>query len=243
MSVASNYDDVLGQLQAAGLIIRGPLRIDLPKDNFARCRVENADKEARGWYKLFTLGDLITGAYGVWSADNPQSFKIELPKSERKQLTADQLAAMKAKQEADRKKADAERARDIEAASRKASAWWARLDNAGESGYMAKKGFAAGDLYGARISAAGNLAVPVMDAAGKIYGLQVIYPTKSAGPREGRDKDFTPPGLAKKGHFFQIGLVQRGGVVLLCEGFATGASLRAATGMPVTMSFSAGIPA
>ena len=235
-----NYDDVLAQLRTAGLIIRGELRIDQPKDKFSRCKVEGADKEARGWYKLFTLGDLITGAYGIWSADNPQSFKIDLPKGERKQLTADQLAAIKAKQDADRKKAEAERAREIEEASRTATLWWSKLDNSGHSGYMAKKGFAGTDLYGARVSKSGNLAVPVMNAAGKIFGLQVIYPTKTAGPRQGRDKDFTPPGLAKKAHFFQIGLVQRGGVVLLCEGFATGASLRAATGLPVIVAFDAG---
>jgi putative DNA primase/helicase len=87
---------------------------------------------------------------------------------------------------------------------------------------------------------AGNLVVPVQDSTGKIYGLQVIYPTKAAGPRATRDKDFVPAGLAKKAHYFQLGLVQRGGVVLLCEGFATGASLRKATGLPVVVAFDAG---
>ena len=77
----------------------------------------------------------------------------------------------------------------------------------------------------------------MQDVNGKTYGLQVIYPKKTA---KGRDKDFTPPGLAKKSHFFQIGLVQRGGIVLLCEGFATGASLREATGLPVVVAFDAG---
>jgi len=111
------------------------------------------------------------------------------------------------------------------------------MNDAGRSGYMAKKGFAETELFGARVSDKGNLVVPVQDMAGKIYGLQVIQATKG---RNGRDKDFTPPGLAKKEHFFQIGVVQRGGVVLMCEGFATGASLRKATGLPVIVAFDAG---
>jgi putative DNA primase/helicase len=232
-----NYEDVLQQLRAAHLDVKLPLRVDLGPDKFTRCKVEGQGNEARGWYKLFSLGDLLTGAFGIWSATDPQSFKVDLPKGERKQLTADQLAAIKAKQDTDRKRAEADRQREIEKASRQASHWWRQLADAGESGYMVKKGFDATDLFGARISQQGNLVVPVQDFAKKTYGLQVIYPSKS---RKGRDKDFTPPGLAKKSHCFQIGIVQRGGIVLLCEGFATGASLRKATGLPVVVAFDAG---
>jgi putative DNA primase/helicase len=233
----TNYEDVRGQLIAAGLILNDALVADTHK--IQRVKVEGSN-EKRGWYKLFSLGDLLTGAYGIWSADNPQSFKVDLPKSDRKKLTADELAVIKAKQAADAKRAEAERARETERAAQQAAAWWRQLQDAGHSGYMAKKGFDGSELFGARVSKAGNLVVPVQDGTGKIYGLQVIYPSKSAGPRQGRDKDFTPPGLAKKAHFFQIGLVQRGGVVLLCEGFATGASLRKATGLPVVVAFDAG---
>lgn len=230
-----NFDDVLGQLQQAGLILDKPLQVDTTKP--IRCKVEGRDKEKRGWYRLFSLGDLISGAFGIWSADDPQSFKIALPASERKRLTADELAAIKARQAADAKRAEAERAREIEAAAQKAARWWRKLNDAGESGYMTRKGFQPGKLYGARISPAGNLVVPVQDITSKTYGLQVIYPKKTD---KGRDKDFTPPGLAKKAHFFQIGLAQRSGVVLLCEGFATGASLHEATGLPVVVAFDAG---
>lgn len=233
----SNYDDVLMQLRSIGLIINGEIRADLGPGKFVRCKVEGRDKEARGWYKLFTFGDLLTGAYGIWSATDPQSCKIKLSKSDRGRLSAAEIEAIKAKQAAESKRAEAERKREIEAAARKAARWWRKLADAGESGYMAKKGFDATELFGARVSPSGNLAVPVQDGTGKIYGLQVIFPKKIDGKR---DKDFTPPGFAKKGHFFQIGLAQRGGVVLLCEGFATGASLRKATGLPVVVAFDAG---
>lgn len=229
----TNYDDVVGQLRAAGLVVD---RLDVDHHKVTRVKVDG-DREKRGWYRLFSLGDLITGAYGIWSATDPQTFKVELPKAERKKLTADQLAAIKEKQKSDAARAEAERQREIEAAAAKAYRWWRQLQDAGESGYMAKKGFGAGDLFGARVSKQGNLVVPVQDITGKTWGLQVISAAKN---RHGRDKDFTPPGLAKKGHFFQMGVVARGGIVLLCEGFATGASLRAATGLPVVVAFDAG---
>lgn len=233
----TNYNDVLMQLQGIGLIIKGELKVDLAPDKFGRTKVSGRDTEARGWYKLFTVGDILTGAYGIWSATDPQSCKITLPTADRKRLSADQVEALKAKQAADAKRAAAERAREIEAAAHKAARWWRQLADAGESGYMAKKGFDATELFGARVSKAGNLVVPVQDVTGKTYGLQVIFPKKINGKR---DKDFTPPGLSKKAHFFQLGLAQRGGIVLLCEGFATGASLRKATGLPVVVAFDAG---
>jgi putative DNA primase/helicase len=235
----SNYLDVRSQLEAAGLVIVGELQVDLPRDKFARCKVSGGDGEKRGWYKLFTAPEsgLLVGAYGIWSATDPQKFTVQVAKDERKTLTAEAWAAIRARQADDQRRADAARAREIEACAVKAARWWRQLADAGESGYMAKKGFAAGELFGARISPSGNLVVPVQDLTGRTWGLQVIYPTKS---RHGRDKDFTPAGLAKKCHCFQLGLAQRGGVVLLCEGFATGASLYKATGLPVVVAFDAG---
>lgn len=232
-----NYLDVRAQIEGAGLVISGELQVDLAKDKFVRCKVSGGDSERRGWYKLFSVGDIIAGAFGIWSATDPQSFKVEIAKADRGTLTADQVAAIKAKQAADAKRAAAQREREIEAAAVKAGRWWRQLQDAGESGYMAKKGFDANELFGARVSKSGNLVIPVQDGAGKTYGLQVIFAKKIDGKR---DKDFTPPGFAKKGHYFQIGLVQRGGVVLLCEGFATGASLYKATGLPVVVAFDAG---
>lgn len=230
----SNYDDVRAQLLAADLLIRGELEVG----KWVRCKVAEAGGEKRGWYKLFEHGDLLTGAYGSWHGNDPYTLKIELPKGDdRPKLSKDELAAIKARQKAEQAKADAEVRRRQERAAVQTAVWWRKLQDAGQSGYMAKKGFDAGELFGARVSPAGNLVVPMQDGTGKLFGLQVITATKN---RHGRDKDFTPPGLAKKGHYFQLGLVQRGGTVLLCEGFATGASLRKATGLPVVVAFDAG---
>jgi putative DNA primase/helicase len=229
----SNYDDVLSQIKAVGLLITGELQIN----RINRCKVDGGDQEKRGWYRLFEHGDLLTGAFGIWSGADPQTYKIELPKADRKRLSADELAAIKERQKSESAKAEAEQRRKQERAAVQSSVWWRKLQDAGQSGYMAKKGFNADELFGARVSPSGNLVIPVQDVTGKTWGLQVITKTKN---RHGRDKEFTPHGIAKKGHFFQMGLAARGGIVLLCEGFATGASLRKATGLPVVVAFDAG---
>ncbi|MEY2631499.1 MAG: hypothetical protein RIR00_153, partial [Pseudomonadota bacterium] len=233
-----NYDDVLAQLQGAGFELRAG---DVEPCKWRRRKVREVGQ--KGWFTLYEMplddgGKALSGSYGWWLGSEPLVFKIEINlDGKRAKLNADQRAAQKAKWAADKREEEARIARRQERASQQASHWWRQLQDAGQSGYMAKKGFDAAELFGARVSKAGNLVVPVQDGTGKIYGLQVISATKN---RHGRDKDFTPPGLAKKAHFFQLGLVQRGGVVLLCEGFATGASLRKATGLPVVVAFDAG---
>lgn len=239
-----NYDDIVGQLIDAGFQQpRGGWdeAIDSGKKGGVRCKVEGSRQG--GAISLNTIRlddgrDALIGAGWYYLANEKHVVKLVLRiDAKPAKLSDDQRAAIKARQAEIARLAEAERAREIERASQKASAWWRKLDDAGQSGYMSKKGFDAAELFGARISPSGNLAIPVQDTTGKIYGLQVIFPTKE---KNGRDKDFTPAGLGKKGHFYQIGLVQRGGVVLLCEGFATGASLRKATGLPVVVAFDAG---
>ena len=235
-----NHDDVLAQIRAAGILIKDGLQVGTTKP--VRCMVDG-DREKRGWYRLFelTLGDgqrIITGSFGVWQGDDNGAQKVALPKAERKALDADQLAAIKARQAEDRRRAEAERAHEIDRAAARASRWWAQCGESGASAYLTRKGLPPGKLYGARISGAGNLVVPILDGDGRVYGLQVIYGDDKTRARKGRDKDYVPPGLAKQGHWAEIGAPR--GVVLITEGFATGASLHEATGLPVVVAFDAG---
>lgn len=246
MSVAVNYEDVLGQLEAAGLLLFGAGNPGIVADTVApvRCKVQGKVGKP-GWYKLFTLesgggSTLLVGAYGVYQGDDPGTQKILLATSQRKQLTADQLAALRLRQESDRRAAAAQLAARHERAARQASRWWRKLLVSGDSQYLQRKGLPRGRLYGARLSPSGNLVIPMQDYTGKIWGLQVIYSDPRIKERKGRDKDFTPPGLAQSGHFFLIGGFQPGGVALICEGFATAASLTEALGLPVVVAFTAG---
>lgn len=229
---ARNYVDVLDQLRAAGLTGRGiddGLRIGV----MTRCRIEG-DREQRGWYMLHELqagnGDLlIVGSYGVWRGQDNGATKVALGKSD--QLTAEQRAAIRNRQAEDRKRVDRMRAAEAERAAQRAAKVWAKCEPAGESPYLVRKGVAA---HGVRFTPSGACVVPMLDVAGKIHGLQFIH----AAQRHGRDKDFWPAGLAKKGHFHLIGLP--GSLLLIAEGYATAATLYEATGIPVAVAFDAG---
>lgn len=78
--MASNYDDVLGQLQGAGLLVDS-----LEVGRLRRCKVDG-DRERRGWYHLHEIrlpngDDLIVGSYGVWRGAENNATKVELRKA------------------------------------------------------------------------------------------------------------------------------------------------------------------
>jgi putative DNA primase/helicase len=242
--MAQNYADVCLQLEAAGLKIDPVKGLQIGTAAPVRCKVEGAGAEKRGWYRLFEMQldsgeQLIVGSYGIWQGNSNGAVKIELPKVERERMSPAQVEALKARIKADREAAALELKRQHQRASDKASLGWAKCADVGESAYLARKGFAQGELFGARVSPDGNLVVPMRDARGKLWGLQAIYSDPAVKARKGRDKDYWPKGLAKQGHWHLIGLAGRGSVILVAEGFATGASLHKATGLPVAVAFDA----
>lgn len=238
---ASNYDDVLSQLRDAGLVGRGlddGLRIDTPKH--VRCKVEG-DRECRGWYKL-TLwyapwGEtLIVGSYGVWHGDEQNTRKIELPKGDKTHTASKEERAAFAKRLAeDRQRAATERQWEGDRAAERAAAAWAKYSPVGESDYLARKGVGA---HGLRFTSGGSAVVPLLDGAGKIHGLQFLRTEAQAKANKRPVKEFWPAGVIKKGHFHLIGAPQH--VVLVAEGYATGATLHEATTYPVAIAFDAG---
>ena len=225
----SNYDDVLGQMRLAGLLVES-----LDVGRMRRVKVEG-DREKRGWYSLHELrldsGEVVlVGSFGVWRGADANTQKIEL---RRMALSDDQKRALKSRIDADRRQADIERKAAAARASERARRAWAQCAHDGDSAYLSRKGVQA---HGVRFSGRGNLVIPMCDAGGSVHGLQVIYGTK----KNGRDKDFWPAGLAKQGHFFLCGPSPSGGVLLIAEGYATAASLFEATGHPCAVAFDAG---
>ncbi len=86
-----------------------------------------------------------------------------------------------------------------------------------------------------RASIKNALLVPMFDAAGAIRSLQAIFPAKHA-LFGNRNKDFLPGG-GLAGMFWWIG--PRTAKVLICEGFATAATLHEETGLRVYLAFTA----
>lgn len=228
----SNYDDVVAQLRAAGLQVERP---EIGGTRPHRCRVDD-QRGKPGWYILHEVildnGDaLLAGAFGIWSGADNNAQKIEI--REKARLTAEQRASVKKRLAEDRRKAAAARKAEEDRAAAAAKKAWQQCAPTGESTYLAKKGVQA---HGLRFSPSGALAIPLIDTSNRIRGLQIVRP-----PNNGRrlGKEFWPAGVAVRGHFHLIGAARPDGVLLITEGYATGASLHEATGLPVAITFSA----
>ncbi len=232
----SNYDSVLAQLSAAGLIVNGLV----VNGSIQRCKV-TGERGKPGWYVLHEMqgedGPLIVGSYGVWRGTDNGAQKIRIDRS---QLSDQQWRALQERIREDRKKAEAERRKQAQRAALRAQKVWAKClptDPTGANDYLLRKGVQA---HGIRFTPSGALVIPMLDVAGDIHGLQFILSRKTHKHRiekTGRDKEFWPAGLQKKGRFFQIGMPS--GVTVIAEGYATAASIHEATGLPVVVAFDA----
>lgn len=233
--MASNYDDVLSQLRSSGLIVDR-----LEPGKVQRCKVESSH-ERRGWYLLTEWRkddgeELLVGSYGVWRGSNNNAQRIILNNVS---LSSEQRSAFKRRLAEDSKKAKAQRdAEGYKAAKRAESAWMSCTAN-GSSSYLKRK--LIDENYGAKFSPKGALVIPMADHSGRCHGLQFILSKETHGGRIekfGRDKEYWPKGLQKRGHFHLIGGKPER-ILLIAEGFATGASLHMATNLPVAVAFDA----
>lgn len=229
-----NYDDVLSQLQGAGFDLA-----DLVVGERKRCKV--VDVAQKGWYALheITLDDgrhALVGAFGWWIGAEKfvENVKLRVDKQAVK-LSAEQHAAVKARVAEEKRKAEAARAALAERAAEAAASAWSAYVRDGESDYLTRKKVRA---FGLRFSPSGNgtVAVPIADARGKIWGLQLIRGKKRATGK--LEKEYWPKGVLKASHFHSFGGI--GPVLLLAEGYATAATLHQATGLPVAVAFDAG---
>lgn len=126
--------------------------------------------------------------------------------------------------------AEAERARAHDAAAQRCKGMWDSFSPAASSPYLEKKGV---EAFGLKEDQ-GNLIIPLRNIDGELRGFQAIAP-------DGQKAFAT--GIEKKGNFHLIGADGKNlsqGEIVLCEGYATGASLHMATGKPVAVAFDSG---
>jgi putative DNA primase/helicase len=173
-----------------------------------------------GWYVLHLsgipagcFGDWRTGASETWCARRDE----EMSDAERLALRDRMKAAQRAR--------DAETTRRHGESASAALVQWEAAEPAASHAYLEAKGVRA---YGLRI-AGRRLLVPMRDAAGKLHSLQFI--DADGGKR------FLSGGRVK-GCYHAIG--RPSGAVIVCEGYATGATIHEATGAAVAIAFNAG---
>lgn len=127
----------------------------------------------------------------------------------------------------------AQRQAEHAAAAQQAVALWDAASPTGHSPYLLRKGVQG---FGVRHAADGWLLVPLRDDQGTLWNVQRIAPQR---PDKGPDKLFLKGGR-KSGLWHMLGGAEGASTVLLAEGYATAASLRQATGLPVAVAFDAG---
>jgi len=178
--------------------------------------------DAAGWLRLFP--DATGAVFGNWR--DGSAFTWQRQKDGPPPNPAE-LAAIRARAEEARRAAEAEREQGYQEAARKAAATWQAAAPAQGHPYLSAKGI------GPHIARerAGWLVIPVFDQAGNIQSVQSVSP---AG-----EKRFMPGGKMAGGRCW-IGEPTDAGPLVLCEGFATAASIHEATGWPVCVTFTAG---
>lgn len=168
-----------------------------------------------------------------------QQFGFSLNDAERTPLSPEEIEARKRKREAEEK---AEQVRQeklrAEAAQKAADIWDSATDLEGdEHPYLKRKGV---QSFGLRLGVwkgmANTLLVPVRNIDGHLTSLQAIFSQRSE--LNGKDKDFIFGGQMR-GCFHIIGSKPTGAspVIVVCEGYATGASIHMATGYTVAVAY------
>ena len=215
-AVTAQFTDAM---RAAGLLTDAIITADGVLHRF---HVEGDKSRTRnGWYVLHGDG-IPAGCFGnwkgicvTWRADIGRKLNADEERHHR-----ERMAAIKLQREQETKSRHKE-------ASDKASALWQRASPANPAHrYLVKKSVRA---YGIR-QLDNHLLIPLRDTSGCLHGLQFIG---SDGAK------MFGTGTAKAGHYHSIGNAPNE-VLAICEGYATGASIHAATRWPVVIAFDAG---
>lgn len=232
----ANEADVFNQMRAYGLAVDGvsvrvntphPVRFGKAKKMWFWLREWRTDKGAV----------LLVGRFGIWGLTEDCGIKVDLssffdglPQPEREA----QMVKLRAKQAEMEGQERERRKRLSQSAQESALVEWrgASADGVVSHAYVLRKQIQAECV---RVDAKGRLLVPMIDySAGVMVGVQRIDADGA--------KRFTA-GCAKEGAGVRLGVVSgRYPVILICEGYATGCSIRMALDMKVAVfvAFDAG---
>lgn len=220
-ALVSAADELRAAMAAQGIVPTGRL---IPDGKLRRVHVEGDRRGVRdGWYVLHPDG-IPAGAFGHWRLYPGQSFTWRADGW--KDADPAERAEAARKIEAERTKREAaERAATERAAARARRVWDEAEPADARHPYLVRKGIGA---HGIRQSG-DLLLVPVRDTTGEIHGLQSI---DADGAKRFKS------GTAKLGNYHAIGRLR--GVLVIAEGFATGATIHDATGHAVAVAFDCG---
>jgi phage/plasmid primase-like uncharacterized protein/RecA-family ATPase len=188
-------------------------------------------RDQDGWYVFHGLA----GAFGDWSQGIKEKWSIV-----KESFTIHEREQLNRQIDESKKATDEETKRKNEETAKEATKIWEEALEEGDSEYLKAKKVSA---YGIRYSQdkyGRFIAVPKRDIDGRLWNLEKIYNQKS----DGSNNKWPLKGGRKKGCFYTIGKaldeIKEEDWALVCEGYATGASIYAATGSTVIVAFDAG---
>lgn len=174
-----------------------------------------------GWYVFYPDG-VASGAFGDWRTGIQSTFRADIGRP----LTGEEVAINLQRMREAQAEREALIARQREVAAESAVSRWQAAKPANGHAYLRAKGVRGTDIREHN----GELLIPIKDDSGAIINLQRILPDGT--------KLFLKGGKVGGGHYM-IGAPVNGRL-LVCEGYATGATLNQATGLPVAVAFNAG---
>ncbi|NJD17729.1 MAG: toprim domain-containing protein, partial [Gemmatimonadetes bacterium] len=208
-------------IERAGLTAPSEVIADGKLHRFASSSERRGDDA--GWYVLHANEGIPAGAFGCWRLGIEESWRMDVGR----ELTNDEEQAHRARVAAARKaREDEEKRQHAQAAKRAKQLWESALQASIIHPYLRTKGIKS---HAAR-SFKGDLVVPVF-VDGLVTSLQFI---SAAG-----EKRFLPGGRVAGGYCL-LGMPVPNGELVVCEGWATGASIHEATGIAVAVAFNAG---
>jgi len=187
---------------------------------FHRFSTNSKPSDRSGWYCLY-LDGIAAGAFGCWRTDIKQSW-CDKPQNS---MSQSEMAAQRLRIESIQRQHDEDRAQRHQQAREEAAVILAKSSPVEHHPYLEKKGI---QTHGVKCHE-GQLVIPMRDTSGTLHSLQTIGPDST--------KRFMQGGKVTGCHF-TIGEPDK--QLIVCEGFATGASIYESTGLAVAVAFNTG---
>ena len=183
----------------------------------------DGDNNKNSWYVAHDNGKFQSGAFGCWKSDVSEKFCSV----ERTHLTVEQKRQYAIQLSEQKHIAELEKVKQQDYVQKQVNYRFNCATSRGINAhpYLQSKGVKA---HGLRIESS-LLLIPILNTDGEIASIQTI---STSG-----DKFYTKGGRVK-GCFFPIGTPED--ILILCEGYATGASIHEATSEPVAVCFNSG---
>ncbi len=220
------FENFREAMAASGLVYSGSLIADGALHRFTA----DGDKahKKNSWYVLHD-GDLSAGAFGCWQRDLSSTWCAKPERQQSPQERAQHLQRI----EQLRQQREQEQQQRQQEAKQKAEKMWAashKTETAGAHFYTKEKNLFP---FGVRVLR-GMLLVPVFTPAHELVGLQLI-----SRDTDGNTCKRFLTGTPTAGNYCTIGKANNSEALAIGEGWATMASIHAATGLPCVIAFSA----